>query len=100
MHIVRSIASVGPVSVARAGARSACAALVLSVLAGCGSAQKPPEPAPAAEPQATVFDDLTRKEKELPAAVEASQQQHMDDVHRQVDDAEGGGPAPDSGTPR
>lgn len=61
-------------------------------LAACGGASTPPPAAaPGAAPprQETVFDDLVDKKREIPAAVEATQAQHVEDTKRRIDAAEG-----------
>jgi hypothetical protein len=61
------------------------------VLTACGGASPTPPAAPAAAParQETVFDDLVEKKREIPAAVEATQEQHVEDTKRQIEAAEG-----------
>jgi hypothetical protein len=66
-----------------------CTLVLSAVLASCGSSPPPPPPAPA-KPQATVFDDLVEKKRTLPAAVEKAQQQHMEALRREADEAGAG----------
>ena len=68
------------------------AGVLLLVLAACGAPEPPPAPAvsPAA-PSRTVFDDLTSKRRELPAAVDEAQRQHVEATQRGIEAAEGGG---------
>ena len=61
--------------------------VIALLLAGCGKSE-PPAPAPPSKPQPTVFDTMVEKERTLPAAVNAAQNQHMDDTRRAVDAAE------------
>ena len=80
---------------ARLPGRLHTGALLLLVLAACG-APAPPAPPPAvplapAAPPRTVFDDLTSKRRELPAAVDEAQRQHGEATQRSLDAAEGGG---------
>jgi len=77
-----------------ASARGAC--LLAFLLLGCGKSPPPPPPPPA-PPARTVFDDLVDKKQQLPAAVEAAQDQHMDATRRALDDPE---PTPAEGKPR
>jgi hypothetical protein len=70
---------------------SVCSILLLAALAACSS-----PPPPDAKPAPTVFDDLTSKEKSLPADVEKAQREHMDALHEQeaAADGQGAGAAP------
>jgi hypothetical protein len=52
--------------------------LLLASLVACGGA---PEPK-TAPPQKTVFDAMTRQEKELPARVEAAQAAHVEALRK------------------
>lgn len=71
--------------------------LVLLVLAlgACGQEPPPPKEPPAK----TVFDPIIDKKREVPAAVNAAQDQHMQDTRRAIDEAEGA-PPPADGAPR
>ena len=74
---------------ARLPGRLHAGALLLLVLAACGAPAPPPPAVPAAPPR-TVFDDLTSKRRELPAAVDEAQRQHGEAMQRSLDAAEGG----------
>jgi predicted small lipoprotein YifL len=63
-------------------------------LAACGHDAPPPPP-----PAHNVFEPITDKKKELPAAVNAAQDQHMEATRKALDEAEGAAP-PAEGTPR
>ena len=70
-----------------------CAALLALVLAACGAGPRPPFPAPPARaPQATVFNDLTREERTLPAAVEGARDEHTQQVRAAADTEVGADP--------
>ena len=53
-------------------------AVLLVMLAACGGTPEPKE----APPQKTVFDAMTRQERELPAKVEAAQAAHVEALRK------------------
>jgi hypothetical protein len=66
--------------------RSCWRIALLLALGACGGQAPPPaQPAPR---QPTVFDELVNKKQELPAAVEAAQQQHVDATRSAIDAAD------------
>ena len=60
-------------------------------LAAACAEHKPP---PRDPPQPTVFDDLVDKKRSLPADVEKAQREHIEELRRQEDAANGLTPAP------
>ena len=75
--------------------RYAC--LLTLALGACGSHEPPPAPPP--KPQATVFDDIVNKKREIPAAIEKSQDEHVAATKKAIDEADGNLP-PSDGAPR
>jgi hypothetical protein len=69
-----------------ATSRLGCLLVLLAALGACGGRAPPPEQPPARQP--TVFDDLVNKKKELPAAVELAQQQHVEETRRAIEAAD------------
>lgn len=77
--------------------RYAC--LMTLALGACGGHEPPPAPPPPPKPQATVFDDIVNKKHEIPAAIEKSQDEHVEATKKAIDEAEGN-PPPSDGAPR
>ena len=63
--------------------------LVALGAAGCGGSSEMPPPQ---KPAPTVFDPLLEKKQSVPAAVEATQQQHDAETRKALDAAEGAPP--------
>jgi hypothetical protein len=74
--------------------RSAIVPCLLGLLAGCGSGDAPESEAAREPPAETVLDDMIEQKKEIPAAVEGAQQQHVDETRRAIEASEGGGAEP------
>ncbi len=63
--------------------------LAALLAAACGDR----EPPPPAKPQPTVFDTMINKERTIPADIEKAQREHIEELHRQDDAANGATPA-------
>lgn len=61
---------------------------VCLALVACGGSSAEEQEEPMA-PEDTFAGELIEKKQEIPAAIEASTQQHMDDTRRALDAAEG-----------
>ena len=69
--------------------RPALTILTALLLTACGDR----EPPPPAKPQPTVFDSMIDKERTIPASIEKAQREHIEELHRQDDAANGATPA-------
>jgi membrane peptidoglycan carboxypeptidase len=67
------------------------APLLCLALAACGGGGAPSDREEASEPrQETVLDDLVEQKQAIPAEIDAAQRQHVDDMRRAIEAAEGG----------
>ncbi len=66
------------------------APLACLALAACGGGEPPARSAAPEARQETVFDDMVDKKREIPAAVEAAQQQRVDETRKALEAAERG----------
>jgi hypothetical protein len=62
--------------------------LACLAFAACGGSSSDAKDEPM-KPEDTVFGEMVEKKQEIPAAVDAATQQHMDDTRRALDAAEG-----------
>jgi ABC-type glycerol-3-phosphate transport system substrate-binding protein len=63
--------------------------LACLALAACGGGSASEAKDEPMKPEDTVFGEMLEKKQEIPAAVDAATQQHMDDTRRALDAAEG-----------
>ncbi len=75
------------------------AGLLGLALGACGSHEPAPAAPPPPKPQATVFDDIVNKKREIPAAIEKSQDEHVAATRQAIEEAEGK-PPPSDGASR